>query len=75
MNQFYNIWNYDYIQQQAQAEHHFRRSSRCRIRQKHCMIFWMVLIKSNRHTKMLPMRSFVRFFLHILASTTEDNIS
>ena len=23
MNQFYNIWNYDYIQQQAQAEHHF----------------------------------------------------
>lgn len=25
MNQFYNIWNHDYIQQQAQAqmEHHF----------------------------------------------------
>ena len=22
MNQFYNIWNYDYIQQQAQIEHH-----------------------------------------------------
>ena len=23
MNQFYNIWNYDYIQQQAQMQHHF----------------------------------------------------
>ena len=23
MNQFYNIWNYDYIQQQAQIEHHY----------------------------------------------------
>ena len=22
MNQFYNIWNYDYIQQQAQTNHH-----------------------------------------------------
>ena len=23
MNPFYNIWNYDYIQQQAQMQHHF----------------------------------------------------
>ena len=23
MNQFYNIWNYDYIRQQAQMQHHF----------------------------------------------------
>lgn len=23
MNQFYNIWNYNYIQQQAQMQHHF----------------------------------------------------
>ena len=23
MNPLYNIWNYDYIRQQAQAEHHF----------------------------------------------------
>ena len=23
MNQFYNIWNHDYIQQQAQTEHHY----------------------------------------------------
>ena len=36
MNPFYNIWNYDYIQQQAQMQHHF---SQVKTQRRHCLIF------------------------------------
>ncbi len=34
MSSFYNMWNYDYIQQQAQANH-FNQVKKCKMQQNH----------------------------------------
>lgn len=75
MNQFYNIWNYDYIQKQAQAKHHFRRSSRCRTQRRHCLIFWTAATKLSLPISSRQRQSFVQLSLRILTSTTEDNFT
>ncbi len=45
MNPFYNIWNYDYIQQQAQMQPHFRRIKQVG-HSEGCLIFWTAATKS-----------------------------
>lgn len=75
MNPFYNIWNYDYIQQQAQMQHHFRRSSRYRTQRRHCLIFWTAATKSILLISSRQWQSFVQLSLCILISTTEDNFT
>ena len=75
MNQFYNIWNHDYIQQQAQAEHHYSQIKQVQDTVKALNDFWMDLTKSNQPIKMSQMRSFARFLLHILIGITEANLT
>lgn len=75
MNQFYNIWNYDYIRQQAQAEHHFSQVKQVQDTAKALSDFLDSCDKIEPAISSRQWQSFVQLSLRILISTTEDNFT
>lgn len=75
MNPFYNIWNYDYIQQQAQMQHHFSQVKQVQDTAKALSDFWTAATKSSLLISSRQRQSFVQLSLRILISTTEDNFT
>lgn len=75
MNPFYNIWNYDYIQQQAQMQHHFSQVKQVQDTAKALSDFLDGCEKSILLTSSRQWQSFVQLSLCILISTTEDNFT
>ena len=75
MNPFYNIWNYDYIQQQAQMQHHFSQVKQVQDTAKALSDFLDGCDKIELPISSRQRQSFVQLSLRILISTTEDNFT
>lgn len=55
MNSFYNMWNMDYVQQQANAQqHHHEQQLQVAETARSYKIFWIAEIKSNLNINLKP---------------------